>query len=52
MKSRDQILLEEAYQSIHTLLENKKLAQQLVDQGKLSQAEFEDLFGQIKQKKL
>ena len=40
MKSKDQLLLEEAYQIV---LENKATAKQYVDQGKLSREHFESI---------
>ena len=40
MRDRDTILLEQAYNQIHLLQEDVKLAKQLVEQGKLSQEDF------------
>jgi hypothetical protein len=41
MKTKDQTLLEEAYHATLLIIENKKQAQQLVDQGKLSGEDFD-----------
>jgi len=41
VKTKDQTLLEAAYQATLLIIENKKQAQQLVDQGKLSREDFD-----------
>lgn len=43
MKSKDQLLLEEAYKQIWLIAESKKQAQQFVDQGKLPKEDFDKI---------